>query len=184
MTTAMDVASRAHGELTCEDAEALLHDTTANVDSLRAQNAVTLQTNDDQLRQIDLLRVEADRLRALLDDVSAKNRNLAEERDGLKEQNLLLHEELAAVEPYLIPEDTIVFGAVSRDHMVAEYRRASRITRGPLPPSVVQAVESSFAEVSEVMAEAGAEAVATIVRREVRRRRRAQGRTATPTRRR
>lgn len=176
MSTALDTTSHTHGGLDCADAEAILHDATTEAADLRARLAMALQAHDDLLRQNDVLRLEGDRLRALHDDTSAKNRSLADERDGLIEQVKFLGDELNALEADAVPEGTLVYGVVAREEMVRQYRTASRINRGPVPPSVIDAVEAARDDIAETMAAAGRAAVNDIVVRAVRRRRRAQNR--------
>jgi hypothetical protein len=173
MSVTMNTDTHAHGELDCADAEALLHDTMLEAGDLRLRLERTTQSDEMRDAEMANLRAEADRLHALLRDVTAKNTSLAIERDGLAVQNKYLAEELAAVEADAVPEGTLLFAPIPRDFMVAQYRRASRIGRGPLPPSVTAAVESAHESIVEAMTTAGQDAVTAVVRREVRRRRRA-----------
>lgn len=163
-----------HGDLDCVDAETMLHEVTMENAHLRARLATVLADRAAMESEIDLMRLDGDRLRALLSDVSTKNTHLTEERDDLTAQVKFLNEELAAVEADAVPEGTLLFAALAREEMVAQYRRASRITRGPLPPSVLAVVDGAREEIAEAMREAGREALKVVVGREVRRRRRVQ----------
>lgn len=160
-----------HGELACDDTEALLHETMQEVAELR-------ERLDRREMEMQNLRAENDRVLALMRDVSAKNTTLATERDDLAVQNKYLSEELIAAESDTVPEGTLLFAPIARDFMVAQYRAASRINRGPLPPSVTAAVESAYEDIIEAMSAAGQAALTGVVRREVRRRRRAASRSS------
>lgn len=167
-------ATRTHGELDCADAEALLHENTVENSDLRARLTLAKQAQRDAEEHLDLARLEADRLRALLDDVNLKNAKVANERDSMAAQIKFLHEELAALETDALPQGTLVYGALPQTMLTTEYRAVSRITRGPLPPAITAAVTEAKDTITEAMVEAGREALVAVVRREVRRRRRAR----------
>lgn len=179
--TIAPLAPCAHGELDCADAETMLAEATHENGNLHQQITGLINTHVSMEHEMDLVRLERDRLRALLDDITRKQDILANERDDLAGQVKYLNEELAAVESDVVPEGTLMFAALSREEMVAEYRRASRITRGPLPPSVLAAVEAGRESIVEAMTETGRAALVAVVRREVRRR--ARARSTTPARR-
>lgn len=183
MTLTATTQHRSHGELDCADAEAILHETTLQNADLRARLSLALETQATLEHHLDSLRLDTDRLRALLADLTAKNTDLANDRDGLAEQVKLINDELAALEADAVPPGSLLFAALTREEMVAEYRRASRINRGPLPPAVTDAIDAAREDIIEAMTTTGREALTAVIRREVRRRRRAQNRTTTGTRR-
>lgn len=172
MTLATAAMTGTHGELDCADAEAMLHEATMENGNLRTRLTFALESQDVMESETDSMRLDSNRVRALLADVTRKNAHLIDERDDLAAQNKFLHEELAATETDAVPEGTMLFATLARQEMVAEYRSASRVTRGPLPPSVTTAVDQAGTEITSAMTEAGREAMKAVIRREVRRRRR------------
>lgn len=163
----MAAALDAHGELGCADVEVMFAESASENASLRRQLAEETDRRESAEHRAAMLT-------SLLEELSSKAALSATKRDDMAAQVKMLHEEMAVLEAEAIPEDTLVFAAVARDQMVAEYRRVSRVTRGPLPPSVIAAVETGTDSIVEAMLAAGSEALTVLMRREVRRRRRNQ----------
>lgn len=156
-----------HDDLACVDIDLLLTEATDEVARLKE---ILLAT------EAALVSSEhrADMLGSLNTDLSKRYQKVTEDRDALAVQVKMVHDELAAAEKDALPADTLTYAALPRDLMVSTYRSASRITRGPLPPAVVSAVEAAREEIEEAMTVAGRSALDAVVRREVRRRRRNQ----------
>lgn len=165
-------AERPHGELDCADMESLLASATVENGELRAQNGIFAAAADANLAEIESLRHEMGRLRALLREVSDKADIVASERDSLQVQVDVLTQEYMLAEKAATPEGTLLFAALPDSLVTSTYRQVSRIRRGPLPPVVRQEVVAARADVVAAMTEAGEAAVTAVVRRVVRRRRR------------
>lgn len=157
---------RTHDDLGCPDVDLLLNEAmteNAHLKARLAQVEADLASVRHRAEMAEALRTETD-----------KRFGVAEsERRMLAEQVTLLDKELAVAEKDAIPADTLTYGAVSRDLVTTIYRQTSRVARGPVPRSVMAAVESALPDVTAAMQDAGRDAVLSVVRREVRRRRRA-----------
>lgn len=176
-----DLDLRPHGELDCIDAEAILAETTTENRGLRTDNAVLAEANSALRATNDLLLAENRRLISLANSYADKYGTIADDRDSLAEQVDMLTEEYMAVEESMLPEGTVTYEALTDSEVTAAYRATSRICRGPVPPAIREAVAATT-EIRDAMSQAKSEALLNLMRREVRRRRRAQSRS-TPRRR-
>jgi chromosome segregation ATPase len=163
--------ARIHDGLACHDVEALLAETSADNEVLRDRLGAYEAADAARQVEMDDLRAEAERIRAVLTDLRKKTHGALDERGALDEQMHILLTELQAAEQAAVPADTLAAATVSHADLLARYRRASLVTRGPLPPSVTAAVQNSLSDIQEAMVEAGQAALEEVVRREVRRRR-------------
>lgn len=161
-----------HGENTCADVEAMLTDA---LDESR----MVIAADAARQAEMDMLRMEVTRTRALMGEMRKKVGNLADQREGMDDQVAILYAELEAAERDAVPADSLTFAVISRSEVLAAYRAASKVTRGPLPPAVAAAVDAATEEIREAMAEAGRAALTAAVTRAVRARNVSQGRTPT-----
>lgn len=172
--TAVEMPVDYHDDLACADIDLLLTEATDEVARLKEMLLATeaaLITSQSALHSSEH---RADMLGSLNADLSKRYQKVTEDRDALAVQVKMVHDELTAAEKDALPADTLTHAALPRDLMVSTYRSASRITRGPLPPAVVSAVEAAREEICAAMTTAGQATLDTVVRREVRRRRRTQ----------
>ena len=167
--TLLQAAERTHDELGCLDVDLLLGD-------VMAENAALKVRLVELGQQVAAERHRAEMAQSLHLETEKRFRVADEDREALAAQVKILHEELTVTEKDALPVGTVVYGTVSRDEVLGIYRRVSRIFRGPAPHCVSDAVESAAADVRAAMEAAGREAVEVVVRREVRRRRRASRR--------
>ena len=179
-----------HGDLECADVEAMVADFAATAEAeritaqeMRAELDAALASLATAHADIEHLRIERQRLIALVNTHQAKHGDLADDRDSLAEQVQILAAELDATEEYTLPEDTLLHATITETDLRQAYRAASRVTRGPLPPSIAQAVHEESQAIVTAMQDAAQQVLADVVRRAVRRRRRAQarGRSRTST---
>lgn len=182
----VDVNIRAHGEIDCADAETLLQGALLDLADARARLALYESVGGAAGEETDRLRAivgdlefENARLRHLLEDHVRKSTKVAEERDDYRTQVKYLAEELAATEAGQVPDGTWAFAPIAEAEVMAAYRRISRITRGPLPPAIRTALEEGKEVILAAMAQTGSEEVTVLLRREVRRRRRARSTRST-----
>lgn len=159
-------AEHTHGDLVCLDVDLLLNDAAQEIAELKARLA-------DAEAQTAAAHHRADMVMSLNAETDKRYTVVRDERDALAEQVKILNEELAAAEKDAIPMGTLTYGTVPQDLLMSTYRHVSRVSRGPAPRSVTEAVQAAVPEVRAAMEAAGREAVETVVRREVRRRRRA-----------
>ena len=177
-----------HGDLECADVEAMVADFAATAEAERITAQETRAELDAALNSlatahadIEHLRIERQRLIALVNTHQAKHGDLADDRDSLAEQVQILAAELDAAETCALPEGTVLHATISEADVRQAYRAASRVTRGPLPPSITQAVNDESQAIVTAMQEAAQQVLADIVRRAVRRRRRARARGSART---
>lgn len=160
-----------HGELDCASTEALLAETTADLAELTALEAA-LQA------ELAAVRAENARYRDLFSEVRKRKGNTVAERDGLQTQVDILMEELAAAEQDAVPVGTFTHAAVGNAEVLAAYRRAARVRTGPLPQTVVDALDAVKDEVQQAMTAAATEVIDRTLRREIRRRNRVRNAAA------
>ena len=168
--TVLDIST--HDDLDCPDVNVLLSEAS---DQLReaAEQIATLQAQAAATEALlSATERRATMLAALNEDLTKQYRKISDDRGSLSVQVSILHEELAAAEKDAVPVNSLLFSALPREQVTAIYRRVSRVTRGPLPPSVLSAVDAASADIVDAMAAAGTEALEATIRREVRRRRR------------
>ena len=170
----MPAMSGAHGELGCAEVEGLLTETMLDNDMFREQVAMYEQVDAARQREMDVLRSEAVRLRALVGDMGKKMRNAVDSSHGTASQIEILLAELDAAEAAAVPVGTLVAATVSVEQMTAVYRAASKVKHGPLPPAVVAAVRENDAVIRSAMEDAGAQALVKVVKAAVRRRKAAK----------
>jgi predicted nuclease with TOPRIM domain len=173
--TETDTTVSIHGEVSCADTEAILAETIAENDGLRDENAMLKSADAARQAEMDALRMESARTRALLAEMRKKMGNISDERSGMDSQVKFLLDELEAAERDAVPADSFTFAVIAQSEVVSTYRAASRITRGPLPPAITEAVQAAAPAIREAMEAAGQAELSKVVAREVRRRRRAQG---------
>lgn len=173
-----------HGELGCAEVDLLLTEVMteadrvqAENDALRDQNALYRRTDEARQVEMDQLRAESVRLRALVGDMGTKMRKARDNADGADSQVAMLLSELEAAEAAAVPMDTLLYATLTRAEMTTLYRQASKITRGPLPPAVNEAVSAAENDIRAAMVAAGQDALAKTIRTAVRRRRAAQKKT-------
>lgn len=172
LTSPVDTDSQ-HDGATCTDIEALLAEATMEIDILRSRL-------DDE----DRLRREVTQSRALVSDLRKRLDHESDTSAALKQQNAILLDELQAAEADTIEPGSLTHAAIDGGQVTALYRQVSRITRGPVPPAILTATQQAAPSIAEAMHETGIKMLAEIVRREHRRRRRAQApsRRVTPPR--
>ena len=175
------VHSAPHGELGCAEVEGLLTETMLDNDVLREQVSMYERSDATRQHEMDMLRSEAVRLRALVGDMGKKMRNAVDSSHGTASQIEILLAELDAAEAAAVPVGTLVAATVSVEQMTVAYRAASRVMRGPLPPAVVAAVRENETTIQAAMDEAGAAALVKVVKAAVRRRKAAKRKGARKT---
>lgn len=164
--TTMGTAEHTHGDLVCLDVDLLLNDAAQEIADLKARLA-------DAQAEAATAHHRADMALSLSTETDKRYNVVRDERDALAEQVKILNEELVVAEKDAIPVNTLVYGTLGQDLLLSTYRRVSRVSRGPAPRSVTEAVQAAVPDVRAAMETAGREAVEAVVRREVRRRRRA-----------
>lgn len=164
--TLMHADERTHDDLACLDVDLLLGEAMTENAHLKARLA------DMEERLASALH-RAEMAQALNAETDKRFTASESERRMLADQVKILHVELTAAEKDALPANTLAYGAVSRDLVTSTYRRISRVSRGPVPTSVTAAAEAAAADMAAAMENAGREVVEGVIRREVRRRRRA-----------
>lgn len=164
--TTLRADQHTHGDLVCLDVDLLLTDAAQEIAALKARLA-------EAESQAAAAHHRADMALALNAETDKRYTVVREERDGLAEQVKILNEELAAAEKDAVPAGTLAYGTVAQALVLSTYRRVSRVSRGPAPRSVADAVQAAVPEIGAAMEDVGRECVEAVIRREVRRRRRA-----------
>jgi hypothetical protein len=156
-----------HGDVACADVEAMLAEAVADADAAREEVAMLRAADAARQADMDAVREEVTRVRALLAEYrEAAGRSLAFDGD-LESQVEMVLGELAAAEAVAVPAGTVVLGTLRRADVTAAYRAESRVTRGTVPPSVVEAVQEAQEEIAEAMIVAGRAAARRVVAAEV-----------------
>lgn len=176
MTTAL--IQSAHGDLDCATVEAILTDSANEAAELREENEQLHAVDAARQAEMDALRGEVNRSRALISELSKKLGKVSEERSALDEQISLVFAELTATEADAVPADTYAFAVLPQSETLAAYRKAARVRTGPLPREVQDELAAAKESVSEAMLEAGRVVAEAVVRRAVRRRNARARRTA------
>ena len=171
--TLMQANECTHDDLACLDVDLLLTEAMTEIADLKASRDHLRSRVTELEERLAAALHRAEMAQSLHAETDKRFSAVSSDRRMLAEQVTLLHEELLAAEKDALPADTLAHAVVSRDHVLALYRRLSRVSRGPVPRSVTAAVEAALADVSAAMENAGREALEGVVRREVRRRRRA-----------
>lgn len=169
LVTEQDIAP--HGDLECADVEALMAEATESANQSRARADFLATQLAAAEAEANHLRTERARLIALVNAIQSKHTLIADDRDSLVEQVDLLTDEITAMDQALIPEGSVLFAALTNDEVRSTYREVSRVSRGPLPPAIHDAVRAERALVEDAMRTAGQEALRSVIRRAVRRRR-------------
>lgn len=168
------VDSASHGELGCAEVEGLLTEAMLDNDVLREQVTMYERADAQRQQEMDILRAEAVRLRALVGDMGKKMRTAVDSSQGTASQIEMLLAELDAAEAAAVPVGTLVASTVGVEQMTATYRAVSKVTRGPLPPAIMVAVRENEDVIRAAMDAAGAEALTKVVKSAVRRRKAAK----------
>ena len=152
--------SDVHGENTCADVEAMLTEVSEALDGARDENAMLMAADAARQAEMDALRLSSARRDALFAEMRKKVGNLSDQHEGLDTQVTILLKELEAAEADAVPADSLTHGIISHSEVVAAYRAASGVTRGPVPPVIAAAVEAAAETIRARMEEAGRAALA------------------------
>ena len=120
----------------CYAAEALLSEYANDAERLTQQVA-------DLTESLHRAQAEHSNLLALYRQTNKKLASVTTEMEGHAQQSKFLAEEYLAMEARAMAETTIMAAEIDKNTLTAIYRAESGVARGPVPPSVTDAVQNA-----------------------------------------